>query len=135
MSLVRELDLASKRNVEYETKMKEAEKKNYEYSTIINELDMQINGLLNEKRRLIENYKDLSNEHDYLKKSIIAWCDLGYDHLFLDFDKSLKENVKKDEVIQKQSDEISDMRSVIGKLTEVRVILNKYFSINFENFR
>ncbi len=29
---------------------------------------------------------------------------------------------------------INELRGVIGKLTEVRVILNKYFSSHFENF-
>lgn len=41
----------------------------------------------------------------------------------------------KDDTIKQLKNEIEDMRNVIGKLTEVRVILNKYFSVNFENFR
>ena len=46
----------------------------------------------------------------------------------------MKDNVKKDNSIKNYKKEIEEMRNVIGKLTEVRVILNKYFSINFENF-
>ena len=46
----------------------------------------------------------------------------------------MKDNVKKDNSIKNYKKEIEEMRNVIGKLTEVLVILNKYFSINFENF-
>ena len=46
----------------------------------------------------------------------------------------MKDYVKKDEFTKHLTNEIDEMRNVIGKLTEVRVILNKYFAINFENF-
>ncbi len=45
-----------------------------------------------------------------------------------------KENEKKDEKIKQLENELSDMKNVISKLTEIRVILNKYFSSHFENF-
>ena len=46
----------------------------------------------------------------------------------------MKDYVKKDQLTKHLTSEIEDMKNVIGKLTEVRVILNKYFAINFENF-
>ena len=59
---------------------------------------------------------------------------LEYDKLYIDYDKSVKSNLAKDDTIKQLKNEMDDMRNVIGKLTEVRVILNKYFSVNFENF-
>jgi hypothetical protein len=43
-------------------------------------------------------------------------------------------NTKKDEQISNLDTELNEMRNVLGKLTEIRVILNKYFSSHFENF-
>ena len=45
-----------------------------------------------------------------------------------------KQIQQKDNVISDQRKKINELRGVIGKLTEVRVILNKYFSSHFENF-
>ena len=45
-----------------------------------------------------------------------------------------KKKKKKDNAISDQRKKINELRGVIGKLTEVRVILNKYFSSHFENF-
>jgi predicted nuclease with TOPRIM domain len=69
---------------------------------------------------------DLKNEYDYLKE--------GYDELAKE-NSDLRGDVrKKDKKIEDLETELKDMKNVIGKLTEIRVILNKYFSSHFENF-
>lgn len=44
------------------------------------------------------------------------------------------ENENKSKEIKTLNDELNEIKSVIGKLSEVRVILNKYFSSQFEQF-
>ena len=57
------------------------------------------------------------------------------------YDEVSKKNININKEIQQRNNEIGDkrkkineLRGVIGKLTEVRVILNKYFSSHFEHF-
>ena len=57
------------------------------------------------------------------------------------YDEVSKRNVSLNKEIQQRNNEIgekrkkiNELRAVIGKLTEVRVILNKYFSSHFEHF-
>jgi len=45
-----------------------------------------------------------------------------------------KENHYKTDKLTKMSHEIEEMRNVLGKLTEVRVILNKHFSLKYGEF-
>ena len=86
-----------------------------------------------EKRKLKEANTDLQNEYDYLKKSKkIDYID--YDKLFIDCAEIKKELVKKNELVNKLSSEGEEMKNAINKLTEVRVILNKQFSVNQDNY-
>ena len=57
------------------------------------------------------------------------------------YDEVSRKNVNINKEIQQRNNEIgekrkkiNELRAVIGKLTEVRVILNKYFSSHFEHF-
>jgi hypothetical protein len=79
---------------------------------------------------IIGIYKTSTN----ISKKVNTKMRLEYDKLYIDYDKSAKSNLAKDDTIKQLKNEMDDMRNVIGKLTEVRVILNKYFSVNFENF-
>ena len=98
----------------------------YEYENLIIELDTNYEYLVIEKRRLEELYSDVKNEYEYLKES--------YDDLVRENSDLRKENENKNQKIQNLENEVDDLKNVIGKLTEVRVILNKYFSSHFENF-
>ena len=71
----------------------------------------------------------------------IATIKSEYEFMNQNYDAVSKENVEinkqiqqKNNVINSQKKKINELRGVIGKLTEVRVILNKYFSSHFENF-
>jgi predicted nuclease with TOPRIM domain len=123
---VNEFDLASEKVVDHETRRKEMEDKNYEYNLLIQELDNNNDHLTIEIRKLEEQYSDLKNEYDYLKE--------GYDEMVKENSELRNENTKKSEKIDTLENELKDMKNVIAKLTEVRVILNKYFSTHFENF-
>ena len=57
------------------------------------------------------------------------------------YDEVSRKNINLNKEIQQRNNEIgekrkkiNELRGVIGKLTEVRVILNKYFSSHFEHF-
>ncbi len=58
----------------------------------------------------------------------------GYEEVVKENSELRNSLISKDDKIKKLEDELSDMKNVIGKLTEIRVILNKYFSSHFENF-
>jgi hypothetical protein len=45
-----------------------------------------------------------------------------------------KELTKKNEIVSKLTSDGEEMKNAINKLTEVRMILNKYFSVNLDNF-
>ena len=118
--------MASRSVVENETKRKETEDTNYEYSNIILELENRTESLLIEKISLEEQNQTLKGEYDFLKE--------GYEDVIKENTLLRTENQKKDEKNLSLEEELKDMKNVISKLTEIRVILNKYFSSHFENF-
>lgn len=74
----------------------------------------------------MNDFNDLKHQYEILKE--------GYDD-------AAKENLSYKQIIQQRQikevdlqQEIEDMKQVIGKLTDARVILNKYFSSHYENF-
>jgi chromosome segregation ATPase len=103
--------------------------------------------LEDKKYDLTETYKEFQKynaDDEEREKKIdndIATIKSEYEFLNKNYDDVSKENVElnkliqqKDNVINDQKKKINELRGVIGKLTEVRVILNKYFSSHFENF-
>jgi predicted nuclease with TOPRIM domain len=102
------------------------EERNYEYSNLISELDYQNYELIIKNRKTEEQYNDLKSEYEFLKES--------YDEMMKENSELRNSNREKDEKVGKLSGELEEVKNVIGKLTEVRVILNKYFSSYFENF-
>lgn len=67
-------------------------------------------------------------------KSEIEFLSKNYDDISKENIKLTKELSQKNEVIGNLNNKLNQLKAVIGKLTEVRVILNKYFSSHFENF-
>ena len=59
---------------------------------------------------------------------------LDYDKLYIENETIKKEYSKKSDMVVRLTYEGEEMKNAINKLTEVRVILNKYFSINMDNF-
>jgi uncharacterized coiled-coil DUF342 family protein len=83
-----------------------------------------------------ENYnkiKNLESNNDELKNEL-QFMKEGYEEVVKENSELRSSVIKKDEKIKNLEDELTDMKNVIGKLTEIRVILNKYFSSHFENF-
>lgn len=118
--------MASRDVIKHQNEMIKMKDKAYEYQNLIFELDYNNEKLFGEKSKLEELYADVKNEYDYLKES--------YDDMIKENSDLRKENELKNERIHDLENDINDMKNVIGKLTEVRVTLNKYFSSHFENF-
>jgi len=68
-NMTKELDQASKEVDKHKQNKKEVIKQNAEFNSMIRELDHQNFNLTVEKRRVSEQYKDLQNEYDFLKKN------------------------------------------------------------------
>ena len=96
---------------------------------------------LTETLREFEKYNADDEEREKKIDNDIATIKSEYEFLNKNYDDVSKENVElnkqiqqKNNAINEQKKKINELRGVIGKLTEVRVILNKYFSSHFENF-
>ncbi len=99
---------------------------NYEFRNIISELEFRNDVLLCDKKNLEDQNLSLKGEYEFLKE--------GYEECIKENANLRNENQQKDEKIKNLEEELKDMKNVISKLTEIRVILNKYFSSHFENF-
>ena len=94
--------------------------------------------------QVLKEFQKYNADDEEREKKIdndIATIKSEYEFLTKNYDDVSKENVELNKKIQQQNNVINDqkkkineLRGVIGKLTEVRVILNKYFSSHFENF-
>ena len=96
---------------------------------------------LTETLREFQKYNEDDEEKEKKIDNDIANIKSEYEFLNKNYDNVSKENIElnnqiqqKNNVINEQKKKINELRGVIGKLTEVRVILNKYFSSHFENF-
>ena len=92
----------------------------------INELDSQANQKIVTYRLKKREYEDLLHQFTLLKES---------------FNDASNENQRLKKTLEKRNlqtntldSEIEDLKQVIAKLTDARIILNRYFSIHYENF-
>ena len=92
----------------------------------INELDSQANQKIVTYRLKKREYEDLLHQFTLLKES---------------FNDTSNENERLKKILEKRNlqtktldSEIEDLKQVIAKLTDARIILNRYFSIHYENF-
>ena len=107
-------------------KREELEDKKYELTQTLKEFE-KYNVDDEEREKKIDNdIATIKSEYEFLNKN---------------YDAVSKENIELNKQIQQKNNQINEqkkkmneLRGVIGKLTEVRVILNKYFSSHFENF-
>jgi len=92
----------------------------------INELDSEANKKIVTYRLKKREYDDLSHQYTLLKES---FNDTSNEN------ERLKKTLEKKNVQTASLDsQIEDMKLVIAKLTDARMILNRYFSIHYENF-
>ena len=107
-------------------KREELEDKKYDLTETLKEFQ-KYNADDEEREKRIDNdIANIKSEYEYLNKN--------YDNVSKENIELNKEIQQKNNVISDQRKKINELRGVIGKLTEVRVILNKYFSSHFENF-
>ena len=92
----------------------------------INELDLEANKKIVTYRLKKREYEDLLHQFTLLKES---FNDASNEN------QRLKKTLEKRNLQTKTLDsEIEDLKQVIAKLTDARIILNRYFSIHYENF-
>ena len=92
----------------------------------INELDSEANKKIVTYRLKKREYEDLLHQFNLLKES---FNDASNEN------QRLKKTLEKRNIQTKTLDaEIEDLKQVIAKLTDARIILNRYFSIHYENF-
>jgi len=107
-------------------KREELEDKKYDLTETLKEFQ-KYNADDEEREKRIDNdIANIKSEYEYLNKN--------YDNVSKENIELNKQIQQKDNIISDQRKKINELRGVIGKLTEVRVILNKYFSSHFENF-
>jgi chromosome segregation ATPase len=107
-------------------KREELEDKKYDLTETLKEFQ-KYNADDEEREKKIDNdIANIKSEYEYLNKN--------YDNVSKENIELNKQIQQKDNVISDQRKKINELRGVIGKLTEVRVILNKYFSSHFESF-
>ena len=92
----------------------------------INELDSEANKKIVTYRIKKREYEDLLEQFKRLKES---------------FDDTANENERLKNSLEKRNmktatldTEIEDLKQVISRLTDARLILNRYFSVHYENF-
>ena len=97
---------------------------------LLTEDKKELKEILNLKERAIENLNEIiiksNNDYSTMKDS--------YDDILRENEKQRMVIEQRDKVINDQKIELEEIKMVIGRLTEVRIILNKYFSSYFENF-
>ena len=111
---------------ESERKRIELEDKKYDLSQTLLEFEKYKNDDDEREKKIENDIENIKSEYEFLQKN---------------YDEVSKKNITLNKEIQQRNNEIgekrkkiNELRGVIGKLTEVRVILNKYFSSHFEHF-
>ena len=92
----------------------------------IGELDSEANKKIVTYRLKQREYEDLSHQFNLIKES---FNDTSNEN------ERLKKTLEQRNVqTAKLDSEIEDLKQVISKLTDARLILNRYFSVHYENF-
>lgn len=107
-------------------KREELEDKKYDLTETLKEFQKYAADDEEREKKIDNDIANIKSEYEYLNKN--------YDNVSKENIELSKQIEQKNNVISDQRKKINELRGVIGKLTEVRVILNKYFSSHFENF-
>ena len=109
-----------------ERKRKELKDKKYDLAQTLLEFEKYKKDDEEREKKIENDIENIKSEYEFLQKN---------------YDEVSKKNININKEIQQRNNEIgekrkkiNELRGVIGKLTEVRVILNKYFSSHFEHF-
>jgi chromosome segregation ATPase len=92
----------------------------------ISELDSEANQKIVTYRLKKREYEDLTHQFNLLKES--------FNDASNENDRLKKHLEKRNLQTASLDSEIEDLKQVIAKLTDARLILNRYFSIHYENF-
>ena len=125
-NFVEVFDELGKKVNQSEIKVETLKSRKYELNKLINELEhiQQIE----EQRdlKLNEEFEDFSNEFEFINKNYDL---VSRQNLALNSELEQKFNA-----VNLLNGKLQDLKNILGKLTEVKVTLNKYFSSHFENF-
>ena len=112
----------------YDSKLKreELEDKKYDLTETLKEFQKYNEDDEEREKKIDNDIATVKSEYEFMNKN--------YDDVCKDNIELNKQIQQKNNLINDQKKKINELRGVIGKLTEVRVILNKYFSSHFENF-
>lgn len=116
-----------------EARIKENEQICEELSKEIEDLYVKINELDSEANKKIVTYRIKKREYEDLLEQ--------FKRLKESFDDTANENERLKNSLEKRNmktatldTEIEDLKQVISRLTDARLILNRYFSVHYENF-
>jgi len=119
-------DEIAERIYESQLKREEMEDKKYDLTQTLKEFQKYNVDDEEREKKLDNDIATIKSEYEFMNKN---YDDVSKENVELN-----KQIQQKNNLINDQKKKINDLRGVIGKLTEVRVILNKYFSSHFENF-
>lgn len=119
-------DDMGKQVYESDLKVQRLKDKKYELTTLLSE--MQNIEMQEDERdeKLNEEFEELKSEYEYINKN--------YDHISKENLSLGKELDEKNNAINLLLSKLQELKDIMGKLTEVKVMLNKYFSSHFQNF-
>ena len=123
---VETFDEVALRIYESEIKRQQLEDKKYELEQTLSEFKK---ALEDDIKRL----EDLDNKISYYK-SENEFITKNYEDLSIKNSQLGRVLIQQQNLVEEQNNKMNELRGVIGKLTEVRVILNKYFTSHFDNF-
>jgi len=114
------------RLVDSEIQLRELLDKKYELTSILEEFEKT--KILDDERdkKINEDIENLKGEYEFLTNN--------YNEITTENLKLQKELTQHNNLLSEKNKKLNDYKIILGKLTEVRVILNKYFSSHFENF-
>lgn len=123
---VETFDEIAQRIYDSNIRREQLEDKKYELVTLIKELEQISKDEEERDKKMDEDIDYLKSEYEFLRKN--------YDDITKENIEINKQITEKNAIVGKHEEKLLELKAVIGKLTEVRVILNKYFSSHFENF-
>lgn len=123
---VETFDEIAQRIYDSNIRREQLEDKKYELVTLIRELERISKDEEERDKKMDEDIDYLKSEYEFLRKN--------YDDITKENIEINKQITEKNAIVGKHEEKLLELKAVIGKLTEVRVILNKYFSSHFENF-
>ena len=123
---VKTFEEEGKKLYDSECALKSMKNRKYELESLLSEYK-SMNALENEKNNQIDKaMEELKGEYKYINES---YNEYSKENIILE-----RELSKKNNLIAMLVNKSQELKEILGKLSEVKVMLNKYFSSHFENF-